>query len=403
MRGKVTKRSVDALRPDGRTAFLWDRELPGFGIKLTAGGRKVYVFKYSIRGGSRRITIGRHGAAWTPAIAREEALRLCAEVAAGGDPATARKEARSAPTVAEFAERFTAEHVRPKLRPSSARSYEDILKRSIVPTLGRNKLADVTRADVTRLHLALAATPFRANRTIATLSKMFTLAERWGLRPDNSNPCRHVERFREPRRERYLSEAELARLGKALASAEQKKTAPISAVAAIRFLLLTGRRLGEALALQWRDVDLERGAVRLRDSKTGQKAFPLAPAALQVLASQARVEGNPHVFPGKLAGRPLGDLQHNWYRIRKAANLEDVRVHDLRHAYASSAACSGEALTIIGALLGHTTPGMTARYAHLSDDARRAAANRIGANLARALASSDPAPAPGRTEAAHGR
>ncbi len=385
MRGKITKRTVDALQSGPADAFLWDRDLPGFGIRITAAGIRSYVFQYTHGTARRRMTIGRHGAAWTPAGARREALRLRAEVAAGADPATERREARGAPTVAEFADRFIEEHVEPKLQPSSARSYKNILKLAILPALGRAKLADVTRSDVTRLHLKLRETPTRANRTLATLSKMFTLAERWGLRPDGTNPCRHVERFREGRRERYLSEAELAQLGKTLADAERDGTATRFAIAAIRFLVLTGRRLGEALTLRWEDVDLERGAIRLRNTKTGRKAFPLAPAATQLLANLPRVEGNPFVFPGARPGRPIVALQGVWYRLREPAGLEDVRLHDLRHAYASSAACSGEALTVIGALLGHTTPSMTARYAHLSQDAIRAAADRIGGNMARAL------------------
>lgn len=383
---KLTKRLVDSTAPGPSDVFLWDSELPGFGLKVAPSGRRVYVFQYA-RGSRRpRMTIGPHGAPWTPDTARKEALRLRGEVARGGDPASVKSEAKGAPTMKDFADRYLREHAEPKKKAASVRNDKLLLRLHVLPTLGRLKVADVTRADVTRLHLAMKETPMQANRALALLSKMFNLAERWGIRPEHSNPCRHVEKYRELRRTRFLSETELAALGKVLAKTERAKSEPWQATAAIRLLLFTGRRVSEVLSLRWADVDFERAVLTLPDSKTGAKSFALAPPALEVLKALPRIEDNPHVLPGRTRkGKPFVGLPHVWHRLREKAGLDGVRIHDLRHAFASAGASSGEALTLIGALLGHTTPTMTARYAHLSDNPVRAAGDRIAAIMAAAL------------------
>lgn len=398
---KLTKRTVDALKPGPRTVFLMDDSLPGFGVRLTPAGVKSYVFQWG-RGRSlrRRLTIGRHGAPWTPDSARSEAKRLRGEVAKGGDPAAIRAAAHRAPTVKEFSGRFLTEHVEPKTKPSSARAYRSLLSTVILPAFGPKKLADVTRADVSRLHHSKRGAPYAANRTLAVLSKMFNLAEAWGIRPDGSNPCRHVAKFRERRRERFLSAAELLRVGDALLVAEREgilstpkargkrplKSLKVSpyATAALRLLLMTGCRLSEIVTLRWDYLDEEHKCLRLPDSKTGAKAVHLSAPAFQLLSNLARVDDSPFVFVGRSKGSFKG-LPHVWHRVRKLAGVPDVRIHDLRHSFASFGAAGGESLLIIGALLGHRTPGMTARYAHLSDDPRRAAADRIAGPIAIAL------------------
>ncbi len=239
----------------------------------------------------------------------------------------------------------------------------------------------MTRADVTKLHHANRAAPYQANRVLAVLSKMFNLAERWGLRPDGSNPCRHVEKFAERKRERMLSPAELARLGEALTAYDGSPYA----IAAVKLLVFTGARLGEVLGLRWEWIDFERGEARLPDSKTGAKTLHLPPPALAVLAELPRLDGNPFVIAGAKPGAALVNLEKPWRAIRQAAGLDDVRLHDLRHAFASVAASSGMGLPIIGKMLGHSQPATTARYAHLASDPVKAAAAAVAGKIAAAM------------------
>lgn len=231
----------------------------------------------------------------------------------------------------------------------------------------------------------MRTTPGAANRTLALLSKMFNLAEKWGLRPDGSNPCRHVERYRERKLERFLSNAELARLGAVLNEAERTRTESPSAIAAVRLLLFTGCRLSEILTLCWQHVDLEQGVLRLPESKTGAKVVYLPPAALEVLQGIDRVEGNSYVVVGAKPGAHLVNLTKPWHRIRAKAGLDDVRIHDLRHSFASMAAAGGLSLPIIGALLGHTQAATTQRYAHLAANPLKQASELTGKRIADAL------------------
>ena len=202
-----------------------------------------------------------------------------------------------------------------------------------------------------------------------------------GLAPDGSNPCRHIEKFREHKRERMLSANELARLGDVLADAP----ASPYAVAAIKLLVFTGARLGEVLGLRWKWINFERGEARLPDSKTGAKTLQLPPPALAVLAGLPRLEGNPHVIAGQKDGAALVNLEKPWRAVRKAARLDDIRLHDLRHAFASVAASSGMGLPIIGKMLGHTQAATTSRYAHLADDPVKAAAAAVAGKIAAAM------------------
>src|SRR6266581_1325756 len=367
MRGKITKRSVDALKPaaDGAEAVLWDSELKGFGVRVQRGGTKSYVLHYRVGTGRaaplRKLTIGRHGSPWTPETARKEAKTLLGMIEDGADPAADKMARREAPTIAELAERFLAEHADTKRKGSTAAEYRRLLDKIILPALGKRKAADVTRADVTKLHHANRAAPYQANRVLAVLSKMFNLAEK--------------------KRERMLSPAELARLGDALAA----HSGSPYAVAAVKLLVFTGARLGEVLGLKWEWIDFERGEARLPDSKTGAKTLHLPPPALAVLAVLPRLDDNPHVIAGAKVGAALVNLEKPWRAIRKAARLDDVRLHDLRHAFASVAASSGMGLPIIGKMLGHSQPATTARYAHLASDPVKAAATAVANKIAAAM------------------
>ncbi|MEQ1890400.1 MAG: site-specific integrase [Alphaproteobacteria bacterium] len=315
-------------------------------------------------------------------MARREATRLLGEIAAGHDPAGNRDASKRSPTVATLAEMFLQGHITGKRKPSTARHYRDILERIVAPKLGTHLAATVTRSDVARLHHAMNSVPYQANRMLAVLSVMFNWAEQHGYRPDGSNPCRYIGKYPESKRERFLSEAELARLADTLKKTEADGAESPYVIAAVRLLLFTGARLNEILSLQWSHIDIERASLRLPDSKTGAKTIYLSAPALATLAVIPRIEGNPFTICGGKAGAHLVNLEKPWRRIRARASLPGVRLHDLRHSFASFAASGGLSLPMIGKLLGHTQPATTARYAHLAHDPARAANDAIGQRIA---------------------
>jgi integrase len=379
---KITKRTVDQLSPGSRDVLLWDGEVRGFGIRCRPSGAMHYILKMRAGGRQRWLTIGRHGSPWTPDGARTEALRLLGLKAAGKDPASERDRQKGVITLAELGARFLREYVPQHCKPRTAYEYRRAVELFINPALGRHRISDVLRADVAGFHHELRDRPYQANRALGVLCKMMNVAEEWGLRPDGSNPCRHVKKYREQKRERYLTKEELQRLGRVLADPETKATESPFAIAAIGLLVLTGARLTEILTLRWEYVVLENGVLRLPDSKTGAKVIYLNGAAIKLLRTMPRMQGNPFVIAGKKAGARLINLQKAWRRIRAKANLDDVRIHDLRHSFASIAAGTGMSLPIIGKLLGHTQPSTTQRYAHLAADPMRVAANTIGTEIA---------------------
>jgi integrase len=312
-------------------------------------------------------------------------LRLLGLRAAGHDPASERDRQKGAITIAELGKRFLQEYVPQHCKPRTAEEYQRAVEKYINPIIGRHRIADLTRSDVAQLHHHFRDRPYQANRSLAVLSKMMNLAETWGLRLDGSNPVRHVKKYREDKRERYLTKPELQRLGAVLADAQTKASESPFVVAAIGLLVLTGARLIEILTLRWEYVDLENEVLRLPDSKTGAKPIYLNAAAINLLRTMPRMAGNPYVIAGKNPGARLINLQKPWRRVRDKANLPNVRIHDLRHSFASVAAGTGMSLPMIGKLLGHSQPVTTARYAHLAVDPIRAASNLIGAEISSAM------------------
>jgi integrase len=387
MRGKITIRTVTALAAaDGKEVTLRDTALSGFEVRARAGGAKVYSVRYRTGAGRaapmRRFTIGKHGSPWTPDEARNEARRLLARVARGEDPAGSKAALRVAPTVVELAMKYITEHIEAKRKSGTAWEYQRLFERSVLPVIGKRPVHQVSRADMARLHNSKRETPAEANHALGASSAMFNYAEKIGWRPEGTNPCRNIERFRLRRHERFLSAGELARLGDALAG----YAGSLFAVAAIKLLVFTGARLSEVLGLQWQWINFERGEARLPDSKTGAKTLHLPPPALAVLAAVPRLSGNPYVIVGAKTGEALADLERPWRRIRNAAGLDDVRLHDLRHSFASVAVSSGMGLPIVGAVLGHTQAATTQRYAHLAADPVKAAAAAVAGKLAAAMA-----------------
>jgi integrase len=384
---KLTKRAVDALtytRKSGAQC-AWDDELAGFGVRVYPTGRKAFVVAYRSDGRQRFHTLGKLGEL-TVHEARTKAMEVLSSVRRGSDPSGDRIAYRQAPTMKDLAERYMREHARPRKKPLGVVNDERVWRKHVLPRLGKKKVADVTRADVFQLHSEMGVkTPIQANRTLAVLSKAFNLCEIWGWRPDGSNPVRHVPRFRENKRERFLSEAELLRLAEAINEVERLQLEEPASIAAIRLILLTGCRSGEIKGLRWSEVDFERRCLRLADSKTGRKTIYLSSGTLQVLADIERLADNPYVIVGANPGAHLIGLTRPWFRIRKRAGLDDVRLHDLRHTYASVGAGIGLSLPMIGNLLGHTVPATTQRYAHLAAHPMLEAAERVGASLHAAM------------------
>jgi integrase len=382
---KITKRLVDATHPGEKDIYIWDDELAGFGFRVKPTGVKSYIIQYrNAHSRSRRMTVGTHGV-FTPDEARSQARLLLAEVERGGDPAEDKQTGRKAPIFKEVTDRYMEEHATVKKKPRSIKEDRRLLDKVILPYFGSRKLADITRPDIAKFHHSQRATPYQANRALALLSKIFNLAEKWGLRTDRTNPCRHIEKYKEEKKERYLTPDELSRLGVALSEAEAAKEELPQAIAAIRLLILTGARLSEILTLKWDYVDLGRREMALPDSKTGKKTIQLGEPTVELFRNMPRYVGSPYVIPGQKAGQHLIGLPHIWQRIRDKVNLPDVRIHDLRHSFASSAAQAGMNLPFIGALLGHRELSTTNRYVHLMNDPLKQAADKVSTQISEAM------------------
>ncbi|MFV3131688.1 tyrosine-type recombinase/integrase [Niveispirillum sp. KHB5.9] len=399
---RISKRTVDSAIPGARDCYLWDSELSGFGLKVTPSGAKTYLVQYRTGGRgmpTRRITIGRHGSPWTPEQARQEARRVLAAVDLGEDPAAAKADKRRDLTVSDLCDLYLAEGCTTK-KSSTIRADQGRITWHIKPLLGKRKVGDITRADVERLLRDVAtgktASPQRsskggsratggkgaASQTVILLRAMFAFALARELREDN--PATGIKTFQVRKLERFLTEEEMARLGKTLSDFEKKGANPYL-IAAIRLLLLTGCRKSEILKLTWDCVDTTHSCLRLPDSKTGAKVVPLGRTALDTLIKLQRVPGNPYVISGKGGNGQLVNIDRTWEKIRGTAQLPDLRLHDLRHSFASVGAANGSSLLIIGKILGHTQPTTTQRYAHLANDPVLVAANKISAAIAGAL------------------
>ncbi len=329
------------------------------------------------------MTVGRHGVI-TPEEARRRAALIIARIKAGEEPVPEPLAAKRAdePTVAELAARYLEEYAELRCKPNTVAAYRRRAEKHIVPALGKLPIGRVRRADVRDLHYRLRDTSVMANRVVDLLSRMFNMAESWGLLPEGGNPCRHQVKYRERPRERFLTAGEFRRLGRVLSEAEESGTISVHAAAAIRFLMLTGCRKNEILTLRWKDVALEANELHLGDSKTGARTVSLSPEAARVLAGIPRVEGNPWVIQGRVKGERMRNVDHPWYIVRKRARLEDVRLHDCRHSFASRALALGESLPAIGKLLGHAQVETTARYAHLARDSMHESAARVADSIA---------------------
>ena len=404
MAGRLTKSAIDRAKSEATDYFLWDGELKGFGLKVAKGGRKSYVCKYRVGNGrsapTRRMTIGAHGSPWTVDQARSEARKILGRAANGEDPAKEKQDEKRQLTVAQLCDLYFEQGVASK-KASTLATDKGRIERHIKPLLGRKKVPSVTRSDIKRFMQDVAngktaidvktGTRGRAivrggkgtaSRTVGLLGGIFSYAIDCGL--IEINPVHGVKRFPDKKGERYLSQSELTALGGALKKGTSAKLNPY-ALAIIKLLIFTGARKGEIEGLQWKEVDFEGRYLRLADSKTGQKTFPLNSGALEILSELPKLNENKYVFPALGGDSHYRGTPKIWSSIRTMAGLDDVRLHDLRHSFASIAVSGGASLPIIGALLGHADNTTTQRYAHLHDDPLRAASEVVGAKISNAL------------------
>jgi integrase len=404
---RLTDRRVRALpAPTAGAVITYDAEVAGFGIRVTSNGVRSFILNYVVNGRERRMTIGRFPT-WSATAAREEARGLRRKVDTKIDPLEeqeaaqrAAEVARAAPTMQDLFDRYAAEHL-PRKAPRAAADDRSMWRQIILPRLGAIKVATVRPSDIDALHVEVTATrPVRANRMVEVVRKAFNLAIRWGWREDN--PASGVHRNHEEKRTRYLSSSEILRLSDALSAHPERTSAN-----AIRLMMLTGARRGEVLGARWDMFDLDAGVWVKPSSHTKQREqhrVPLSALATQLLREIRASAASPYVFPGA-NGESLTDVKRTWLAVCCKAGLAEqiekrtrdgkrvktadghavmtwrasARIHDLRHTYASILASEGLSLPIIGALLGHTQPQTTARYAHLLDDPLRAATERVAA------------------------
>jgi integrase len=406
---KIGRRALSTLPAVSRPTVFYDTDLTGFGLKASPTGAVSFIVEYRPGPGGRSISKRRmvlgNSKTLTPEEARNLASGILARVRLGNDPAAERSNERKAETVGDLLNSFMEDHVRIKRKSRTAKLFQGYIDNHIQPALGKRKAPSLARADIERLHKAIGKTkPVTANRVIALIAAAYSYGSRSGRLPEvMKNPASGIEKFREEVRERFLSESELRRLGEALREAEtvgipwmkeskskhgRKRENRITnigphAAAALRLLIFTGARLREMLDLRWDHVDLQRGLLLLPDSKTGKKTIVLGAAALAVLENLPRV--GHFVIAGTDNGRPRADLQRPWALVSRRAGLSSLRLHDLRHSFASVGAGSGFGLPVIGKLLGHSNSKTTERYAHLAADPLRRASDAIGGSIAKAM------------------
>ncbi len=388
MRERLTKTIVDVLEPNAKDLVVWDRDLKGFAVKVTPTGKKIYFAFYRTQSGQqRKPSIGLHGKLTTEE-ARQIARKWIAAAVSGQDISGDRQENRAAPLVRELAQKYLEDYAACFKKPRSYKSDKSNLTNHVLPLIGTKKVAEVTRADIEAIKTAIKdgktaarrkaklrgrsitiGGPGAANRTMSLLSKMMGCAVDWGMRPDN--PALRIKKYPEHRKDRFLDTDEIRRLVDAMNCAEAQGIETVHVVVCLRILLLTGLRLGEVRDMQWNDLDLERGVLKLRDSKTGARTVPLNNQAIDILRNHVSTKSGPFVIQSTTGeGRP--SLGKPWQRIRRLANIDDTaNIHCLRHTFASWAVMGGLSLAQTGALLGHKSTQTTLRYAdHLTESVR---------------------------------
>lgn len=391
---KLTKSVVDAAPFADKDYELRDTVTPGFLCKVTAGGRKVFMLQYRTNWGERRKpSIGRFGEL-TVEQARSIAQDWLADVRRGNDPSAAKLAKRQAPTVKELCKQFIEEYSATHNKASTVQTYQWYIDHRIIPELGRSKVPDVTRAQITEFMRYMSGTPVTANRTLSCVRKMFNLAEVWGYRPDGSNPCRHVPKYPERGKTRYINDEELARIYAYLDKADAEGLEHPILTLAVRLQFEFAARMSEIRLLEWAWVDFDNRRVVWPDSKTGNISKPMSQEAHRLLFNAYRTEGSPFVCPSIFDGKiavPEGTYVNGWRRILERAKVPHVGTHGIRHRAATDIANSGVSVKIGMALTAHKTAAMFMRYVHAEDDPVRAAAEKVASLRREAVSGNTPA------------
>lgn len=372
-----------------KDVFLWDTEVRGFGLRVKPSGTKTYFIQYrNAQRRTRKMSIGQHGAL-APDEARKIARQLLADVARGADPSLQRRMLRDADTVSMLLDRFETEHVMKNLAESTAKVWGYLIKTHIRPALGTYPVTSVTRQDVIKLHRSIPGGGRQANNVLTVLSSVFAKAEEWGVRPEGNNPVVGVQRHKEKARVRFLTDAEISRLGTVLIAAEEEKSEYPCHLAAVRLLLFSGARANEVLTLEWQDIDLGSGYVAFPGVKGGERIpHPVSQYVVRELKGISRVSGSKWVLPLPADPNkpvPYHQLRRCWDRLRTSAGLDDVRLHDLRHTVGTFGGQSGANAFMVRDLLRHRTVAMTGRYANRDNDPLRQLSDKVSGRIAAAL------------------
>ena len=382
---KLTKKAIDDARATGKRYYIWDNELPGFGLSVQKTGYKSYFLDYrNSFGTARRLKLAIVGEI-TPDEARKKAANLKLQISQGIDPITDKQQQKKEPTLSEIAEEYIIKHAIPFKKTTSVSADQGMIKMYLLPFFNKIKIVDINRNDIKQFHYKLREKKYTANRCIQLLSKIMNLCEEWGYRQENSNPCRGIKKYKEESRERFLNLDEIKRLHKNLDKFLQNGESPYF-VALIRLLLLTGARLSEILTCKWEYINFERKVIELPDSKTGKKEIILCDRCISILKNLEIKPENPYVIiSDRKKNHHLGKPKSNWARLLIASNLNGLRIHDLRHTNASISLQAKIPIEIISKRLGHSNISTTMRYAHLADSQMRQATNDLSKTLGKAM------------------
>jgi len=374
---KLTNKNVDQLTPSSKSYIVWDSDVKGFGVRVNLNAKKTFILKF-------RVGVGRAAKIRKPVIgavgimkveeARKIARKWLLEASEGKDP---KEVDKTNVMLKDFFDVYLKHYAEIKKKQSSIEEDKRLMRLHIAPSFGKVCIKDITRAMLTKHHQSMHNTPHCANRMLSLLSKMMNLAEKWDYRPLNSNPCRHIDRYKENQRDVYLTMKQIEKVGFAFKEVEQHHS--VYMMAALKILLFTGRRTGEILTLRWEYLDFENSMMHLPDTKTGAKKFHISSTIKQILFSLPSREG--YVFKSNVPNKHITVVRHVWKKICNITGIENVRVHDFRHTYASFALNKGYSLPIISKMLGHKDLKTTQRYAHLYDNPVNQAVDRIDQQL----------------------